>query len=101
MLPFEVMLVTTSWLTTQALKELSFARQGNQQPFSVEEELALIQREVSLAFLQRHHSLYWCVPHVHTLQATVLVKMHSSYSAYPVLLFASKALFLSFALRPV
>lgn len=40
------MLVTTSWLTTQAfkvLKELSFARQGNQQPSSVEEELALIQ----------------------------------------------------------
>lgn len=65
------------------------------------EELALIQREVSLAFLQRHCNLYWCVPHVHTLQATVLVKMHSSHSSYPVLLFASKVLFLYFALRPV
>lgn len=59
------------------------------------------QREVSLAFLQKHYNLYWCVLHVHTLQATVLVKMHSSYSSYPVLLFASKVLFLYFDLRPV
>lgn len=49
---FEIMSVTISWLTTQAfkvLKELSFARQGDQQPSSGEEGLELIQAEVSLA----------------------------------------------------
>lgn len=48
------MVVTTLWLTTQAfevLEELIFARLGGQQPNPVEEELDLIQTDVSLALL--------------------------------------------------
>lgn len=48
------MVVTTLWLPTQAfevLKELIFARLGDQQPNPLEAELDLIQTDVSLALL--------------------------------------------------
>lgn len=69
------MVVTTLWLTTQAfevLEELIFARLGGQQPNPVEEELDLIQTDVSLALLPRLVPALLCPTHALMEQLTLL-----------------------------
>lgn len=85
------MVVTTLWLTTQAfevLEELIFARLGGQQPNPVEEELDLIQTDVTLALLPRLVPALLCTTHALTEQLSLL-RCIIPIGLYPVPLLAA------------